>query len=626
MWYDVTVRILLRAVTYQYEIMSLRSGARYPIENFVMIEEECKAFFEVPLAVLFYQKRGLEMKMKKAVPVIVALVLIVLIGVGYVGKLTWDKYSYGKEKADLDEYYGVGEGQLAIVLQDDRIPENALAVGSDIYFDYNTVRAYLNDGFYLDREAGMLLYTMASDTVTTSVGASDYSDRDGIHGTEYELCFMQEDKLYIAAAYVKKFTNYSYEVFDRHLQIYTQWGERKTAEVAKDTQLRVRGGIKSLILKELAKGETVEVLEEMETWSEVKTSDSMIGYVENKYLDNYGTEVETPVTDYVEEYTSIAMDGKVCLGWHSVGGPGGNDTLDQMLAESKGINVIAPTWFSLTDNEGNFRSFASQEYVDKAHRAGLQVWGVVDNFNYELETSTPVSSYEILSSTSKRQRLAQNVVETAASFGLDGINVDFEGISVDCGEHYVQFLRELSVLCRREKLILSTDNPVPFQFNRHYRLDTQGKVVDYVIIMGYDEHWHGSGDPGSVASISYVSDGLDKTLEQVPAEKVVSALPFYTILWKTEGTKVTDQYITMTNMENFVKHLSKPPVWDETTCQNYAEWQEGNVRCQIWIEDEESIKAKLNVMNNKEIGGVAVWRIGYGTPTAWALVSAYAMQ
>lgn len=564
--------------------------------------------------------------MKKAVPVIVALVLIVLIGVGYVGKIMWDKYSYSREKADLDEYYGVEEGQLAIVLQDDRVSGNAVVVGSDVYFDYNTVKAYLNDGFYIDRDAGLLLYTMAVDTVTVSLGATEYSDRDGIHGVGYELCFQQDDKLYIAAEYVKKFTNYSYEVFDRHLQVYTEWGEKATAEIAKDTQLRIRGGIKSPVLRELARGETVEVLEKMETWSEVKTSDSMIGYVENKHLDNYSTEQETPVTGYVEEYTSIALDGKVCLGWHSIGGVGGNDTLDTMLAESEGINVIAPTWFSLTDNEGNFRSFASQGYVDKAHRAGVQVWGVLDNFNYELETSDPVSSYEILSSTSKRQRLVQNVVETAVSLGLDGINIDFEGISVDCGEHYVQFLRELSVLCRKEKLILSTDNYVPFQFNNHYRLDTQGKIVDYVIIMGYDEHWHGSGEPGSVASIGYVSNGLDRTLEQVPAEKVVNALPFYTILWKTEGTQVTDQYITLTNMANFVSHLSQPPVWDETTCQNYAEWQNGNARYQIWIEDEESIKVKLNVMSSKGIGGVAVWRIGYGTPAAWALVSAFTMQ
>lgn len=567
---------------------------------------------------------GLEMK--KAIPVIVALALIVLIGVGYGGKMMWDRHSYSSEKADLDEYYGVAQGQLAIILQDEWIPEKAVAVGQEVYFEYYTVRKYLNDGFYMDTDAGRLLYATAEDIVEAELGAEAYSDGGGRHGLGYVPCLRQDGEVYIAAEYVKRFTNYSYEAFDRHLQVYTEWGEKETASIAKDTQLRIGDGKKSPILRELAQGEAVEVLEALEEWSLVKTSDSMTGYVESKRLNDYGTEQETPVTGYVEEYSSIAMDGKVCLGWHSIGGLGGNDTLDAMLAESKGINVIAPTWFSLTDDEGSFRSFASQEYVDKAHRAGVQVWGVLDNFNYELETSKPVSSYEVLSHTSRRQRLAQNIVEAATGLGLDGINIDFEGITVDCGEHYVQFLRELSVLCRKKGLILSTDNYVPFEFNNHYRLDVQGRVVDYVIIMGYDEHWHGSGDPGSVASIGYVSNGLDRTLDQVPAEKIVNALPFYTILWKTEGTKVTDKYITLANIKDFVSRLSQPPVWDEVTCQNYAEWQEGSAKYQIWIEDEESIKVKLNVMGSKEIGGVAVWRIGYGTPAAWALVSAYTLK
>lgn len=567
---------------------------------------------------------GLEMK--KAIPVIVALALIVLIGVGYGGKMMWDRHSYSSEKADLDEYYGVAQGQLAIILQDEWIPEKAVAVGQEVYFEYYTVRKYLNDGFYMDADAGRLLYATAEDIVEAELGAEAYSDGGGRHGLGYVPCLRQDGEVYIAAEYVKRFTNYSYEAFDRHLQVYTEWGEKETASIAKDTQLRIGDGKKSPILRELAQGEAVEVLEALEEWSLVKTSDSMTGYVESKRLNDYGTEQETPVTGYVEEYSSIAMDGKVCLGWHSIGGLGGNDTLDAMLAESKGINVIAPTWFSLTDDEGSFRSFASQEYVDKAHGAGVQVWGVLDNFNYELETSKPVSSYEVLSHTSRRQRLAQNIVEAATGLGLDGINIDFEGITVDCGEHYVQFLRELSVLCRKKGLILSTDNYVPFEFNNHYRLDVQGRVVDYVIIMGYDEHWHGSGDPGSVASIGYVSNGLDRTLEQVPAEKIVNALPFYTILWKTEGTKVTDKYITLANIKDFVSRLSQPPVWDEVTCQNYAEWQEGSAKYQIWIEDEESIKVKLNVMGSKGIGGVAVWRIGYGTPAAWALVSAYTLK
>ena len=144
--------------------------------------------------------------------------------------------------------------------------------------------------------------------------------------------------------------------------------------------------------------------------------------------------------------------------------------------------------------------------------------------------------------------------------------------------------------------------------------------------MGYDEHWGGCQEAGSVASIDYVSGGLDRTLEQVPAEKVINALPFYTRVWKTEGTQVTDEAIPLSNVADYLSRVGKTDAveWDEETCQNYVEWQSGNATYQIWIEDVESLTVKLNVMSARSIGGVAVWRLGYGTPAAWELIAAYA--
>lgn len=565
--------------------------------------------------------------MKKMIPVLIAIVLILIIGAVSLGGMLWDKYSYSKERADLDAYYGVGSGGLAILLQDERIEGQALLRDGILYFDIDTVWQYLNEGFYVDLNEQKLLYTEADDTTTAQFGQTGYQDREGAHEGAYTVCFLEGETLYVAADYVKLFTNYAYMPYDRYVQVNTQWGARETMEVTKKTQVRVKGGIKSPILRDLEKGEIVEILEQMDTWSKVKTSDSVIGYVENKRLGNLTTEVETPVTDYVAPaYTSRLMDRKVSLGWHAIGGPAGNSTLDGMVAEGKGMNVIAPTWFSLTDNQGNFRSFADAAYVSRAHGYGLQVWGVWDNFNYKNETGSDVNSLQILSSTTVRQQLVQNIVTTSVNLGLDGVNIDFESLSEDCGIHYVQFLRELSVLCRESGLVLSIDNYVPFHFNNYYRLDIQGQIADYVIIMGYDEHWHGSKDPGSVASIDYVSNGIANTLEKVPAQKVVNALPFYTILWRTEGTEVTDQYITLNNMADYLARMNIQPEWDETTCQNYAEWQEGSATYQLWIEDAESIQVKLNVMGTKNIGGVAVWRLGYGTPAVWELVAAYAAQ
>ncbi len=567
---------------------------------------------------------GAHMK-KRILPVIIAILLILVIAGGALGKVLLDKYSYSKEEADWNEFYQVSESdRSAIILQDEMVEEQALIRDDVCYFDLATVHKYMNEVFYADMTEKLLLYANPTEVIRTTFGETSYTTTEGTQDAGYVISFVEGDTVYVAADYVKLFTNYSYDCYDRHVQVYTEWGTRQVAQLKKDTAVRLRGGVKSPILTQAAKGDTLEILEQMETWSKVKTSDSVIGYVENKRLGDITEETETPVTDYQEpEYTALTSDSKICLGWHSIGGVGGNDTLYSMVSGTKGMNVIAPTWFSLTDENGSIRNFGTANYVTTAHNMGLQVWGVVDNFNYANETGTAISTLNMLSSTTSRQNFVRNVTDAAVSLGLDGINVDFEQLSSDCGPHYVEFIRELSIQCRNRGLVLSIANYVPFNFNDYYRLDIQGQVADYVIIMGYDEHWHGSKGPGSVASISYVSGGLDRTLQEVPANKVVNALPFYTILWKTEGTDVTDEYITMNNEADFMSRAGVTAEWDEETCQNYAEWTSGNATYQIWLEDAESIAVKLNMMATKNIGGVAVWRLGYGTQAAWELINAY---
>lgn len=562
---------------------------------------------------------------KRILPVIIAILLILVIAGGALGKVLLDKYSYSKEEADWNEFYQVSESdRSAIILQDEMVEEQALIRDDVCYFDLATVHKYMNEVFYADMTEKLLLYANPTEVIRTTFGETSYTTTEGTQDAGYVISFVEGDTVYVAADYVKLFTNYSYDCYDRHVQVYTEWGTRQVAQLKKDTAVRLRGGVKSPILTQAAKGDTLEILEQMETWSKVKTADSVIGYVENKRLGDITEETETPVTDYQEpEYTALTSDSKICLGWHSIGGAGGNDTLYSMVSGTKGMNVIAPTWFSLTDENGSIRNFGTANYVTMAHNMGLQVWGVVDNFNYANETGTAISTLNMLSSTTSRQNFVRNVTDAAVSLGLDGINVDFEQLSSDCGPHYVEFIRELSIQCRNRGLVLSIANYVPFNFNDYYRLDIQGQVADYVIIMGYDEHWHGSKDPGSVASISYVSGGLDRTLQEVPANKVVNALPFYTILWKTEGTDVTDEYITMNNEADFMSRAGVTAEWDEETCQNYAEWTSGNATYQIWLEDAESIAVKLNMMATKNIGGVAVWRLGYGTQAAWELINAY---
>lgn len=560
---------------------------------------------------------------KKIMPVLIAIVLIIIIGGVSFGAKIVEKYSYSKERADLNDYYGMsGETDVAIVLQDEIIEERARLFDGVYYLDLNTVHKYFNDRFYEDKGEGLLLYTVSDDIIRTVIGTDEMTDKDGTRGLGYIPARYEGEMLYLAIDYVKLYTNFSYEGFaepDR-LQIYTQWDERQVAEIKKNTAVRILGGVKSEILEDVKAGDKVTVLEQMETWSKVKTGDSVIGYVENKRLTNIRTELPIPVTDYKEpEYTSLTRDYKINLGWHVVAGEAGNDTLSAVTANTKGLNVISPTWFKLSDNEGNFTSFASASYVEQAHNMGMEVWGLVENIEYK----DSLDMYAILSSTTIRTKLIEGLVNAALSCGMDGINVDFEQISADCGEHFIQFIRELSIPCRQNGLVLSIDNYVPMGGTNHYDREEQGIVADYVIIMGYDEHYAGSKEAGSVASIDFVEKGISQTVAEVPASKVINAIPFYTRIWETSDEGVSSQAVGMEMADEYVRAHNIPVEWNDEICQNYGEYTQDGVLYQVWLEDDSSIEVKLSIMDKYQLAGVASWRLGFEKPEIWDVIEAY---
>ena len=563
---------------------------------------------------------------KKAVPILIAIALIIIIGGISFGSKIIEKYSYSKERADLSAYYSISDSEdVAIILQNEIVEERAKLIDGTYYLDLATVHKYLNDRFYMDRKEDLLLYTLPEDIVRVVIGSSVKDTEEGSEDLGYIIARYEDESLYVAMDYVKQYTNFSYEVFTdpNRVQIDTEWEEIQVASIRKDTQVRERGGVKSPVLTDVAKDDKVTVLEQMETWTKVKTADSVIGYVENKRLDSIRSELPIPVTDYTEpEYTSLTRDYKINLGWHVVAAAVGNDTLQSVTANTKGLNVISPTWFKLSDNAGNFTSFASADYVEKAHAMGLEVWALVENIEYK----NSIDMYEILSSTSTREKLIAGLVGEVQQYGIDGINVDFEQISMDCGEHYIEFIRELSVSCRKNGIVLSVDNYVPTGYTDHYDRREQGIVADYVIIMGYDEHYAGSQEAGSVASINYVESGIADTVSQVPANKVINAIPFYTRIWETTGSSISSQAVGMEMAEEYVAAHNIDVEWNEETCQNYGEYTSGDTRYQVWLEDEESIRVKLNIMEKYGIGGVAAWRLGFEKPEIWDEIEAYLNQ
>lgn len=569
------------------------------------------------------RKKQRQAMLAKAIPVVIAIVLIIaIVGIFY-GETLIESVYYTSERADLYQYFELVEtDDVALMLQDAHIDEKAKLVDGNCYFDMATVEKYFTDRFYVNYEEGIILYTTEKEIYKTFIGEdfASYLVGDAETALTCPAAVMIDEELYLSADFVKIFANFSYEFFaePNRMLIYTEWASRQVATIDKETKLRYQGGVKSPILKDLAEGETVYVLEAMENWTKVITEDGFIGYVENKRLEEGGMVAQTPVTDAVVlNYQSISREGKINMAFHQVFSQGANSTYDDYMAGTKGVNVIAPTWFRILDEEGTVESIASAEYVIKAHNNGIEVWAVVTDVDYKVELGS------ILSSSEKRAALVDKLISYALQYDLDGINIDFETVGAEYGDDFVQFLRELSIQTHANNIVLSVDNYAPTASTLYYGREEQGLVADYVIVMGYDEHWSSSDVAGSVASINFVESGIQNTMKEVPAEKIINAIPFYTRLWKTQGGDVSCETIGMDMAQNWIDTNGVEMYWDNETCQYYGEIQKDNVLYQIWMEEDESIQVKLNVMEANNIAGVAEWKLGFENDSVWDVIEAY---
>lgn len=542
---------------------------------------------------------------KKYKPVIAVAVLVILVAILGIVTHVVMKYIPSSEKMDLNEYYGeMADGEIALVIGTEKLEERGLVDGDRVYLPLDVVNTYLNQRYYWDSANQQILYATPSEL--TSVSASSEAG---------DKVWVKDDKVYLNLTYVQEFTDLDAYITKDPYRIAIQYKFKnvKTVTVKKNTSIRYRGGIKSAILTSVKKGTKLRLIEELENWDQVATDDGYIGYIDKKKVgEAEKTKFERSFKR--EEYSYLTMDSKVNMVWHQVTSTDANAYFADATANMTGVNVISPTWFYLTDTSGNIASIASADYVSQAHEKGLQVWGLIDNFTQEVSTT------ETLSSTAARQNIISQLIQAAQDVGMDGINVDFESLSEDVGTHFLEFLRELSIECHKNNLVLSVDNPVPEDFTSHYDRAEQGRVVDYVIIMGYDEHYVGS-EAGSVASLPWVEQGIQDTLKEVPAKRVINAIPFYTRLWRTTGGNVTSEAIGMDQAQQTIADNNVETYWDKTTSQNYGKYDIDNSTYQIWLEDAQSVAEKVKLVSKYDLAGVSAWKLGFENNGIWQVIS-----
>lgn len=542
---------------------------------------------------------------KKYKPIIAVAVLVILVAILGIVTHVVMKYIPSSEKMDLNEYYGeMADGQIALVIGTEKLEERGLVDGDRVYLPLDVVNTYLNQRYYWDSANQQILYATPSE-LTSASASSEAGDK----------VWVKDDKVYLNLTYVQEFTDLDAYITKDPYRIAIQYKFKnvKTVTVKKNTSIRYRGGIKSAILTSVKKGTKLRLIEELENWDQVATDDGYIGYIDKKKVgEAEKTKFERSFKK--EEYSYLTMDSKVNMVWHQVTSTDANAYFADATANMTGVNVISPTWFYLTDTSGNIASIASADYVSQAHEKGLQVWGLIDNFTQEVSTT------ETLSSTAARQNIISQLIQAAQDVGMDGINVDFESLSEDVGTHFLEFLRELSIECHKNNLVLSVDNPVPEDFTSHYDRAEQGRVVDYVIIMGYDEHYVGS-EAGSVASLPWVEQGIQDTLKEVPAKRVINAIPFYTRLWRTTGGNVTSEAIGMDQAQQTIADNNVETYWDKTTSQNYGKYDIDNSTYQIWLEDAQSVAEKVKLVSKYDLAGVSAWKLGFENNGIWQVIS-----
>ena len=516
-----------------------------------------------------------------------------------------------KEQADLKQYFASEAGSLAVVTNDILTHEDALVNGTTPYVSVSYLET-LNPRFYFDETEKLLLLTLPDGTVKAEESTKLNDKR---------VLLQNRDGYYVLLEYAAQYTNLRWKLCQNpdRLVIRTEFGTRPVLQATEALAVREKASVSSPIMKTLALGETVTVKEEHTDWLYVCTEDGIPGYVEagGGYARN--TVTDKPV--FAEPvYQMVSTRQGLCVAWHQIRYRDvDNDKLEELMATATGVNVVSPTWFHLMDGNGNFDSNAKADYVGRAHALGLDVWILVNNMDNEIYGDTLTT---LFAQTSKRTALVDNLIRETVALGADGINVDIESLPTAAGRGFIQFIRELSLACHERGLVLSVDNYVPSSWTAHYDRKEQGVFADYVIVMGYDEHYAGS-DAGSSASLGFVVDGAVKTLESVPAEKVIMGVPFFTRLWKGSGENLTSSLLNMAAAKEYQLQYGLTPIWDGTLGQNTVEFTMEGAKARIWIEDAESMEARLEALKEYRLAGLAAWRLGMETADVWPIITGY---
>lgn len=512
------------------------------------------------------------------------------------------------------------ENEKDIYFMGEKVNFYAIEQDEKIFVPYGFFKEYIDENLVWDEKNQLLVITTDVNVYHFPLGKTDGLLNLEPYSFTYPI-IEQNGEIYLPIDPIKDYYQYSFEYFDEKalLVVHDLNKPIQQGQVINDRKLREKPTLMSPWVEQIKSGQVVNIIREIDGWYFVEQENGTIGYIDKKGVRLTDIKMSEIKKEAYQPWNPIGEP--IILTWEYATT---KTTNPANIGNLKGVQVVSPTWFHLQE-DGLISNSADMEYVEWAHQNGYQVWALFSNsFN-------PDITHEMLNDAELRIKVIKQLLTYVDLYKLDGINLDFENVYVEDKELLVQFVRELTPLMHEKDRTVSID--VTFKslspnWSMFYDRKSLGEIVDYVIVMAYDEHWATSPTAGSVASIPWVEKGINGILEEVPSDKVILGIPFYTRLWIEEkdeqgNVNVRSETLTMEKAQEWIKKHNAPIVYDDASGQNYVDLIEGNITYKIWLEDSVSLEKRIDIMKKYRLAGIATWRRGFESEGYWELIAEY---
>ncbi|WP_154656319.1 glycosyl hydrolase family 18 protein [Paenibacillus sanguinis] len=542
-----------------------------------------------------------------------------------IGGLYWASVVLLPNREHVDPEW-LGTVNKPIFAEGERLEGSALGEGDSLKLPLPVIQSVVDSTIRYEEETGSVILTTPQKLVflKTDEKVAQINNKP----TPLRFAPEEQDGVIYLPAYLLE-TLYGTEVREDELSgavLLVPAGDSvQTAKVISTSRkqdgtipLRTGPSIHEPILVDMLPGTELRLLESGEDWHYVQINNGYTGYVQHKNVqvgeERIVPELELELSDAKRKWEAKTIN----MTWEAVYQVAPKPA---SIGKLPGVNVVSPTWFSLVDGKGNVQSKADRAYVKWAHGQGMQVWGLFSN-SFEPDITT-----EALANFENRLNTILQMLHFAKLYDLDGINIDYENVYTKDGDNLTQFMRELRPLADEQGLIVSIDvTPKSNSEMWSAFLDRKalGQVVDYLVLMAYDEHWAASPVAGSVSSLPWVQQSVSRILNEdgVPPEKMILGIPLYTRVWteveKDGKIEVSSKAIGMDRAKLIIEEKKLKPVFVEEVGQNYVEYKDQDGRHRIWLEDAESLKRRVELAKSLDLAGIATWTRSFASAEAWS--------